>query len=218
MKKNKKILILVLSIVVLAFLAAAFIFGRNKTFIAPTENGKNVENNTQSEELLDRQTEINNNSEEKNKLVTDDFSMELPIGWSKIANTVAGVTAMAANTNENISDAAAQTINFKSYLAISSDSLQGKTMREYVQSIKSELQGVVSGVVFANENDLMINGRSAHAIEAEMSQQGVNFKVLIVAIQGDGDDVWVISYNTTKNSWDTYKGDFSSSAKSFILK
>jgi len=151
-------------------------------------------------------------------LVTDDFSMELPIGWSKVANAVAGVTAMAANVNENVSDAAAQSINFKSYLAVSLDSLLGKTMREYMQSIKGELQKSILGIVFSNENDLMINGQSAHAVEAEMSKQGINLKVLIVTIQGDGDDVWVISYNTLKSSWEAYKEEFSNSIKSFILK
>lgn len=204
---NKKpLLILAFIIVILAVSAGVYMSGRKKASF------------NQEELSAESQTETNNIVVGNNQLVTDDFSMELPAGWSKTIDTVEGVLAMAANPNEIINDPAAQKINFKSYLAVSFDAMTGKTMEEYMQSVKDELQKSVPGVIFANESNVTINGRPARAIEAEMTQQGTNFKVLIVAVQGNGDDVWVLSYNTVKSSWDGYVEAFAASAKSFILK
>lgn len=206
MQKNKIILILALIIVVLAVSAGVYMSGREKTSL------------NQEESSAESQTGTNNIIAGNNQLVTDDFSMDLPAGWSKTIDTVEGVSAMAANPDEIINDPAAQKINFKSYLAVSFDTMMGQTMEEYMQSVKDELQKSVPGVIFANESNVTINGRPARAIEAEMTQQGTNFKVLIVAVQGNGDDVWVLSYNTVKSSWDGYTEAFAASAKSFVLK
>ena len=129
-----------------------------------------------------------------------------------------GASAMAVNANESINDPAAQKINFKSYFAVSYDTLQGKSMSEYEQIVKSGLQQTISNVVFTKEQDMTINGKSAHALEAELTQQGVNFKILLVVVRGQGDDVWVMSFNTTKSSWDGYKETFYGVANSFNLK
>ncbi|MFA5355376.1 MAG: hypothetical protein WC302_01395 [Candidatus Paceibacterota bacterium] len=219
---KKIVLISVILIIVLAILAGFYIFNKNKLSVVPPEdipqNDEPSEASDQNELLADNQTEMDDAAKERNKLVTDDFSMDLPVGWSKTQNTMAEVTAMAANMNEDIGDAAAQAINFKSYLAVSSDLLQGKTMDEYMSSVKSELQTAVPGIIFTNENSLTINGKPTRAIEAEMTQQGVNFKVLIVVVQSDDAEVWVMSYNTVKSSWDEYKEDFSESARSFVIK
>ena len=101
---------------------------------------------------------------------------------------------------------------------MSYDTLQGKGMSEYLQTVKNGLSQIVSNVVFTNEQDVMINGRSAHALEAELAQQGVNFKILMVVITGQGEDVWVMSFNTIKSSWDGYQETFSDMVQSFSLK
>ena len=129
-----------------------------------------------------------------------------------------GSSAMAVKINENLNDPVAKKINFKSYFAVSYDTLQDKSMSEYVQIVKNGLQQTVPSVVFTKDQDMMINSRSAHAIEAELIQQGVNFKILLMVIAGEGKDVWVISFNTTKNSWDEYREMFYGVANSFNLK
>jgi len=227
MQKKKIILISVLLVIALAILVAVvFMVNGNKnanlgenmiTGDIEVQNNEASRNDSQNETVTGNQTEINSTGE-KNKLATDDFSMDLPLGWKGVPKTLAEVTAMAANVDEDIGDEAAKAINFKSYLAVSSDLLKGKTINEYMLSVKSELQVGFPGVVFTNENSLTINEKPARAIEVEMIQQGVNFKVLIVVIQENGDDVWVLSYNTVKSSWDGYKEDFSESAKSFVSK
>jgi hypothetical protein len=155
---------------------------------------------------------------ERNQLVSDDFSMSLPLGWSRVENTVIGVSEMAANLNENISEAAALAINFRSYLTVSQDSLQAKIMQEYMQSVKAEIRTVAPNVNFLNEGDIIINGNAARAIEADMTQQGIDFKVLIVAVKENEENVWVLSYNTLQSSWGSCKEDFSLSARSFVIK
>lgn len=226
MQKNKIVLISAFIVIILVILVVIYILGQNKaanfdenmiTGDIKMQNNEAAGNGLQGEAGAGNQTEINNTGE-KNKLVTGDFSMDLPEGWKGVPNTLTEVTAMAANVNEDINDSAAKTINFKSYLAVSSDLLGGKTMNEYMVSLKNELQAAVPDIVFINENSLTISEKPSRAIEAEMIQQGVNFKVLIIAIQGNDDDVWVLSYNTVKSRWDGYAEAFAASAKSFILK
>jgi len=152
-----------------------------------------------------------------NKLVTDDFSLDIPAGWIKTEPPI-GASVMAVNMNEDINDPAAKKINFKSYLAVSYDTFQGKTMNEYIQTVKDSILQTIPNVIFSNEQDILVNDRPAHAIEAELVQQGVGFKILMAVIAGEGEDIWVISFNTTKSSWDGYKEMFYGIVNSFTLK
>lgn len=199
--KNKTIIIILIILgVALAVLAGVYFIKRNKAANqTPTRNGGAIE-------------------QPQSKIITDDFSINLPAGWKQTAPAM-GSSAMAVNANENINDPAAQKINFKSYFAVSSyDTLQGKSMNDYLQIIKNSLSQTIPSVVFTNEQDITINSQPAHAIEAELTQQGVNFKILMVIVAGQGENVWVISFNTTKSSWDGYKEIFYNITNSFILK
>ena len=52
----------------------------------------------------------------------------------------------------------------------------------------------------------------------EISQENINFKVLMVLITGDYDDIWVVSFNTLESMWNGYKDAFYNSAESFVVK
>ncbi|MFH0712350.1 MAG: hypothetical protein V2A55_00605 [Candidatus Jorgensenbacteria bacterium] len=203
--KNKAVISVVVIVVVALALAIGFYF---------LKQDKPVPEGTPAVE----QNQIPSGSETSGKLITGDFSINLPAGWRQAAPPFVGVSAMAVNADEIINDPAAEKINFKSYLAVSYDTLQGKSMSEYLQTVKDELQKMISGVVFVNEQDTTINSRSARAMEVELTQQGIDFKILMVAIKGEGEDVWVMSFNTIKSSWDENKEAFSDIAKSFSLK
>lgn len=198
MKKKTIIITLVILVVVALTLMGFYFINKNKSQINFPKN--------------------NEQQNQNNVIATDDFSITLPAGWSKTIDTVTGVTAMAINLKEVINDSAAQKINFKSYLAISFETLDGKTMSEYMQSVKSEIQTTSSDVVFTNEKEVTINGKPGRAVEVEIIQQGIDFKVLIALIKGNNDDIWLLSYNTTKSAWDGYKEGFSDSVNSFIIK
>ena len=208
--KNKIVIIIIIIVAAVMATAVGFYFTqKNKSSANP------VGNTTPAGQF---ETNDQTNSEQpQNKLITDDFEIILPEGWRQTAPAI-GSSAMAVNADEQLNDPAAQKINFKSYFAVSYDMLQGKSLSEYLQTVKNQLSQTISNVVFANERDIMINGRSARAIEAELTQQGVNYKILMVVVTGKGDDVWVMSFNTIKSSWDGYKETFSDVAKSFSLK
>ncbi|MBU1017688.1 hypothetical protein KKA33_01525 [Patescibacteria group bacterium] len=218
--KNKIIIITLIVLgIMLAILAGFYFVRQNKSSVNSPEN-TTQQVSAGSQEKIDIGAGLNNqtnNEQLQNKLVTDDFEITFPVGWRK-TEPVMGVSVMAVNTNEQLSDPAAQRINFKSYAAVSYDTLQGKSLGEYLQSVKSQLSQTISNVVFTNEQDIIINNRSARAIEAELTQQGVNYKILMIVVAGQGDDVWVMSFNTIKSSWDGYKEIFSNIAKSFSLK
>ncbi|MDD5696688.1 MAG: hypothetical protein PHO90_01775 [Candidatus Pacebacteria bacterium] len=197
MKNKIVIIVLIVVVVVAAILIGYRFFPKNNQ----TAEGNNQPTDGQSQ----------------NKLVTDDFELVLPAGWQQTTAPV-GASAMAVNNNENLNDAAAQKINFKTYVAVSYDTLQGKTLNEYLQGIEDQLKQAIPGVVFSEKNNATINSRPALGVEANLAQQGVNFRLLMVAVKGDNDDVWVMSFNTLQASWMEYQGTFSDIANSFKLK
>ena len=236
--KNKTIVIILIALgVTMAVLIGIYFIRQNKSPVNPSENAaqqnqNGVPANSASENTATNQapasnpegtasgTEINKQTDTEqpqNKLVTNDFEVGLPTGWRQTAPAM-GASAMAINANKHIDDPAAQKINFKSYFAVSYDTFQGKNMSEYAQTVKSGLQQAISNSIFTKEQDMTINGRSARAMEVELTQQGVNFKILMVIVKGQGDDVWVMSFNTTKSSWEGYKETFYELANSFSLK
>jgi hypothetical protein len=207
---NKKILFLItIGFFILAAVFLGFYFSKKKIFDNSPINGQARQNDSQLNQA--------DASQSGNKLVTDDFEIMLTAGW---VNTQAlmGTLAMAVDSKENIKEPAAQKINFKSYLAVSHDTLSKKSLSEYMQTVKVSLRQTIPNAVFSNENNLEINGRLAYAMEVEMNQQEVDFKVLIIAVSGNEDDAWILSFNTLKDSWQSYTQNFSDMAQSFFIK
>lgn len=159
----------------------------------------------------------NESIKEENVLVTDDFSIERPEGWEQMSAPM-GVSAIVVNVNEQITDPEAKKINFRSYFSVSYDTLQGKTEPEYFNYIKNSLTQALPEIKFTQEKQITINNDKAQALEADLTQQGVDFKVLMVITKGQGSDVWIISFNTLKSKWDGYKDLFYQTAGTFRLK
>lgn len=151
------------------------------------------------------------------KIVTDDFSLDVPEGWQKTVETM-GASAMVVSVQDPVSDPAAEKINFKSYFAVLYDNLGEKTIQDYAAETKQSLEENIESVVFNEEKEFVINNQPAYRIEAEITQQGVNFKVLLVLIKGQGEDIWIISFNTTQSNWEGYQEIFYATAESFTLK
>ena len=150
-------------------------------------------------------------------LASDDFSISLPQGWEGRPAPM-GASAMAINVNEEINDPAAQKINFQSYFAISYDTLQERSREEYIQYIKDSLTPISPEVNFTEEKQMTIGDKDAHAIEIEITQQGVDFKVLLILVWTDGEDVWTLSLNTIEGKWGEYKDLFYQTADNFQIK
>jgi len=147
-------------------------------------------------------------------LVKDDFSVLLPQGWKESAG-FQGVSAMATNAEEEITDPEAKKVNFRTYYSVTYDVLQGRTMEDYAEYVKESLRQLLVSVDFVREEATELNGRDAHVIEIELYQQGINLKVLMFLIKGEGDDLWLISFNTAQSNWDQYQDLFREIAASF---
>jgi len=205
-----------IAIIVLIIAIVAIVGGIGFYFIQKNKMPANSLENTTPPSQTGTNNQVNS-EQSQNKLVTDDFEISLPEGWRKTTPAM-GASAMAVKADEQLTDPAAQKINFRSYFAVSYDTLQGKSLSEYLQSVKIQLQQTISSTVFAQEHDTTINGKPARAFEASFTQQGVNFKILMVAVKGVNDDVWVISFNTLQSTWVEYQKVFSDIANSFSLK
>jgi hypothetical protein len=136
--------------------------------------------------------------EDRKVLANEDFSITLPQGWEGRPAPM-GASAMAIDINEEVTDPAAKKINFQSYFAISYDTLQDRSREEYVQYIKDSLTVVSPEVNFAEEKQ-------------------IDFKVLMILVWTDGEDVWTLSLNTTENKWEEYKDLFYQTADNFQIK
>lgn len=200
--KNKKIIIgLIVVVVVIA--AGIFFWRMNNNSVPPVEdNGASTQPKAE---------------QSQNKLETEDFSINLPNGWEESTST-RGVLAVAVNAGEKINNTAAQKINFKSYFAINKDKLDGKSINEYSETLKSYLAQNIPGTAFTKEEDTTINGKSAHLIEMEFTQEGLDLKILTALVEGLENDVWAVSFNTPRSAWDGYKEMFYDTANTFKLK
>ena len=171
----------------------------------------------ESQEEFGLSPESNQVSLQEYTLEKEDFSINVPAGW-KEASPPSGVSAMVVNVKEQPTEEAAKRINFKSYFAISYDTLEGKTREKYLEDYKHKLKEILPGIVFVSENSGSIDEKDAYFIEADLTQQGVDFKVFLVLVRGKGDDIWTISFNTLKSDWPEYKDLFYQTAESFKVR
>ncbi len=211
MKKSLLILILILLVLVIA--GGTFWYLKTQSNVAGDNlvgvNGNRaVGGNNLNQNLLPN---------DENVFATDDFSLTYPVGWRQTP-AMAGVSAMIVKGNENITDPEARKMNFQSYLAVSYDSSEGKTKDEVVEYLKNALRSAVPDAVFSRENFLTINGREAYATEVTFRKSGIDFHVLMIAIWGKGNDLWILSYNTLDSLWQGYTSDFEKMTQSFIVK
>ena len=138
------------------------------------------------------------------------YNLSLPAGW-QIAQGDDKQTIFinASETPEN---------NFQTYLALSKDKIQSKTIAAYGEYLKDQIRQSVAGVSFSNENIVKINNREAFAMEGYVRQNQTNFKILTAALKGDGDEVWVFNFNTVENKWENNAPVFEQILNSFSLK
>ena len=161
--------------------------------------------------------ELGGAAREDEILNKEGFSVMVPKGW-KEAGAPTGVSVMAVNTSEEIIDPALQKINFKSYYSVSYDTLGERTREEYIAYIKDMVKQFAPGINFSPEEDLNINGQDAYRLEADLAQQGADFKVLIFLIMGKDNDMWNMSFNSGLDNWEKNKEIFNKIAESFTAK
>lgn len=228
--KNKLIYIIPAVIVVIA-LSVYFVL--NNPFLKDeaameNDNAKTEENGQAEDSESNSQSEDpsgqNDGTDSKedppteqvaNNIVTDDFEITPLPGWEG-RPAPEGVLAIAIKPTEIMTSDAVK-IGFKSYFAITKDSLREKTKEEYISFIREELKKISSSVTFDTIWTTKVNGKDATVLDISINQQSVDFKVSIFLVW-NGEDVWAISFNTTEDKWNEYKDDFFTSGSSFKLK
>ena len=202
--KNKTVVYVVVALVIILGVGVGIYLTKGDKF---SETPSNIGSENREDNLVGGE----------NVLVTDDFSINPPQGWEARPAPM-GASAMAVNVDENVTDSGAKKINFRSYFAVSYDTLQGRSQEDYIQYIKDALKQSSPSASFSQEKQITVDGRDAYAMEIEITQQGANFKVLMIVVWAEGGDVWVISFNTTKDKWQEYANLFSQTVDSFTLK
>lgn len=175
------------------------------------QRSKNVNNQNRGPVNLPQATE-------DHPLVKDDFSILLLKGWREIPPVVQGVTLSVVDEEGDYSAPDVKRINFRSNYNVSYDQLKSRDIGQYTEYIKSVVKQMTPDVVFSNEGTLAIHGREAHIFEGEISQQGLDFHVMVVLIPGDNGDVWNISFNSLKSDWVRNAPLFARVANSFQVK
>ncbi|TSC95911.1 MAG: hypothetical protein Athens071426_57 [Parcubacteria group bacterium Athens0714_26] len=149
-------------------------------------------------------------------LEKDKFSISIPVGWKD--EYYPSVSAMVLNQADELNDPAAMKDGFKSYFSVSHEDLRGHSREEYANEVKKQIMGISKDAIINNEKYGTINGHDSYSFESKLTRDGINFRVLLVFVKGDSDDIWTMSFNTTEVYWDSYKSIFTDTANSFKIK
>jgi len=86
-------------------------------------------------------------------------------------------------------------------LSITHEILDGTTLLEYVTLLEDKIKNMTGDTIIRSEGETAFNNDPAYLIDVEMKDNGIEFKNIIVVIQGKQDDAWTISFNTPKLDW-----------------
>lgn len=151
-----------------------------------------------------------------NPYVGDDFTFLPPTDWVQIT-LPSTLTAYQNSKEVQPPGSAADKIHFRSYIAVSFDNANGQKLNELVDLVKQQIKSVAPTTSFTSETDGQIDNQPAKFMEADLSMQNVNFKVMVALIL-KGDKYFTISNNTTADQWPGYRDIFYNTAESLKFK
>ena len=213
--ENKKLLIILALIVVIG--GGLIYYYLNGFTFSSQENNTPAEENTPEENNGTEEPAEEPEEVELTVFAKDEFEMQIPSGWIQ-TEAPQGIHTLVLNNSEEVLDAESEKAGFKSYMAITQDTLQGKTMEEFKEYVKGILVDSLPSIEFIEEKDAVIQGNNAEILEAKVVQEGYNFRTLLAIIQGEGEGVWTLSFNTAETRWEKSKDLFYQIAESFKLK
>jgi len=158
----------------------------------------------QSQEKVDKQ------ADKPIEMETSDYSLTLPAGWQTAKeDTEQSIYVNIIEVPVN---------GFRTYLSVSRDKISEGVLSDYFDNLKNEIKKSTAGISFDNENSVKINERDALAVDGYVRQNNADFKILTVAIKGNGNDVWVFNFNSAKDEWEDNAPVFEQILKSFNIK
>ncbi|MFH1841487.1 MAG: hypothetical protein ABH800_01875 [Candidatus Nealsonbacteria bacterium] len=156
----------------------------------------------------------------KTHLVKDEFEIILPAGWQEAVG-FSETLLMAFDAEEELTDEKLIEIDFATYLSIKKDSLDKygiDSVKEYSQSLKTPLAQSIEDLKFTEEREDIINEKEVFYMEIESQQEGIEYKTLLAFVEGNNNDIYVLSFNTSQNSWSSYKDKFYQMVESFNVR
>lgn len=135
-------------------------------------------------------------------LKKDSFMILVPAGWAEV-NYMAGATIVANPGEENL-DPVLKKSGFKSYFSVTRDKMGGETWEQAVAHVEMIVNGSAPGIKYSKEEDGKIGGIASHFWEADLLRDDAKFKVLVYAVRGKSDDLWILTFNTGASMWLAY--------------
>lgn len=164
------------------------------------------------DKVEDNQANLNAPAEEK-VMDKESFSLKYPAGWQETA-APAGIAAIVTNNQEELNSPEA---NFHPYFSVIEDAFD-KGLPQFVQDYKAEIKKAMPSISFIKEEDIKVNDRDIHTLEAEGMDQNLPFKAMFAIIPGKAKAMWILSFNAPKISWPANSDIFLSILNSFKLK
>lgn len=204
----KKIILIAIVVVVIVGIGIMFYF---------LNQNKNSNNSSLETEGLSVSEETANLPERTTGLYAGgDFTIVSPKNWIQ-THLQSTLVSFQNPVEKHPEGSVASKINFKSYIAVSFDNAQEKTLEEITELLKQQVRAVAPSVSFGSETDEMIDGQPAKIIEANLNQQNVDFKVLMAVVMKEN-NYFTISANTTAQKWTEYSEIFYDTIRSFKFK
>ncbi|MDP2684480.1 MAG: PsbP-related protein [bacterium] len=156
------------------------------------------------------------NAESADRYIGDDFTILQPAGWTQ--GQISGTLVSFHNTTEVFPEgSAARKINFQSYMAVSFDTLNERSLAEINDLTINQIKASIPSAEVITSSDETIDGQPAKLNIVTLSQQEVDYTVFI-AVLSKGDKYYAISGNTTTDKWTEYEDLFYQIARSFVFK
>jgi len=149
---------------------------------------------------------------------TNYFRLKLPPGWETQEPAPEPFLLKATYVKNGSQDPLARKINYRTNLSIAHETLEGETLATYASLLEAKIKSLQDKTIIRSESQTIFNNNSAYLIDAETKDNNIELKNIIVVIQGERDDAWVISLNTTKLDWDNMASQFYEVLNSFQLK
>jgi len=172
--------------------------------------------NTPANSASKTNTSAATNTVSADKYVGDDFSILQPAGWSQ--GQIQGTLISFHNTSEIFPEgSAARKVNFKSYIAVSFDMANERSLDEINDLTMDQIKASIPSTEVIASSEETIDGQPAKFSVFTMSQQEVDYTVFM-AVVSKGDKYYAITGNTTTDKWTEYEDLFYQIARSFVFK
>ncbi|MBI2041531.1 MAG: hypothetical protein HYT20_00745 [Candidatus Nealsonbacteria bacterium] len=151
-------------------------------------------------------------------LDTSYFSLNLPFGWERESLATDTLPIAIIDSQEKLTNDKAKEIDFRTNISINSTGLGSILLKDYVESVKTNLINAIPILEIMKEEQTNISGKDAYFLEIESVQKDLIFSTIVVFTIGKENTVWAFSFNTLKESRLNYKDVFDSIIKSIKMK